>query len=73
MVITKCEKIWLAIIVILFVLYNIPGFPAYGDVTACLVSGLILVGGIWVAIYIGMAKTYKVQSLNEDAEKEGDE
>ena len=70
MVITKFEKIWLAIIVVLYVLYNIPGFPKYGDAMGCLISGLILVGGIWVAIYIGMAKLYKVQALNEDAEED---
>lgn len=70
MIITKFEKIWLAIVVILFVLYNIPGFPAYGDITGCLLSGLILVGGIWVVIYVGMSKLYKIQQLREDAEEE---
>lgn len=73
MVITKFEKIWLAITVILFVAYNIPGFPAYGDIMGCLISGLILVGGIWIVIYVGMAKLYKVQQLNEDADEEGGE
>lgn len=70
MVITKFEKIWLAIVVALFVIYNIPGFPAYGDAMGCLVGGLIIVGAIWVVIYVGMNKLYKVQALNEEEDEE---
>ncbi|MDO4554185.1 MAG: hypothetical protein Q4B70_03455 [Lachnospiraceae bacterium] len=70
MKITKVEKIWLLIVVVLYVIYNIPGFPKYGDSFMCLVSGLILVGGIWVVIYIGMSKVYKIQKLKEEEEED---
>lgn len=70
MKITKTEKIWLAVIVILFALYNIPGFPPYGSIKGCLLTGLVLVGGIWVFSYLGMIKVYKAQKLREEAEME---
>lgn len=69
MKITKFEKIWLVVVLVLFLLYNFPGFPAYGDVKGCLLSGLLLVGGIWIAIYVGMKKLYQIQKLKEEEDE----
>ena len=41
MKIGRTEKCWLAAVFFFWVFYNFPGFPAYGNETACIVHGLI--------------------------------
>ena len=45
---TKFEKIWLALTVIFYVLYNLPGVPKYGDSTGTFIHGILTVVPIWI-------------------------
>ena len=53
MKIGRTEKCWLAAVFFFWVFYNFPGFPAYGNETACIVHGLISFIGTVLSEYIG--------------------
>ncbi len=56
----RIEKIWLIFTVALFVIWNIPGLPAQGDVNGALLwcfGGLIV---SWVVHYSVNARIYKI-------------
>jgi len=67
--ISKNERIWLIVVVVLYILYNFPGFPAYGQPVATVVHGVITVVAIWIAVYIGLGKVYKEYPLKEEEDK----
>ncbi|MBQ3275813.1 MAG: hypothetical protein IJH47_01985 [Oscillospiraceae bacterium] len=68
MKISKNERIWLIVVVILYLLYNFPGFPAYHQPVATVVHGFITVIAIWIAVYVGLGKVYKEYPLKEEEE-----
>ena len=41
MKVTKAEWIWLIVCVLGYFFYNLPGFPAYGDMHTAIVHGII--------------------------------
>ena len=71
MKITKTEKIWLALTVLFCVLYNLPGVPPYGQAVPTIVHGLLTVLPLWVIVYIGLARVYKIYTLRDDNGTEG--
>ena len=54
MKITKTEKIWLALVVLFYLLYNFPGFPEYNDSVTTIIHGALTVIPIWVICYVGL-------------------
>lgn len=73
MKVTKTEKIWLLIVTVLYLLYNLPGVPAYNEAVPTLVHGALTVIPIWVVIYVGMAKVYKIYKLRDEDEEESED
>lgn len=69
MKISKNERIWLIVVVVLYILYNFPGFPAYHQPVATVIHGFITVVAIWIAVYIGLGKVYKEYPLKEEEDK----
>lgn len=63
MKITKAEKIWLFLVVLFFILYNLPGVPSMGDEKGMFIHALLTVVPLWIITYAGMAKVYKVYKL----------
>lgn len=72
MKITKAEKIWLAVVIIFYVCYNLPFVPAYGNAHATIIHGLITLIPLWIAIYIGLFKVCKIYKI-KDSEEETNE
>lgn len=62
---TKAEKIWLALSVIFYFLYNLPGFPEYLDPTTSLYHGAATVIPLWIIAYVGMGIIYRVYELKD--------
>ena len=56
---SKAEKIWLAAVVIFYVLYNLPFFPAYLDPEGTLIHAALTLIPLWIAVYIGLFKVSK--------------
>ncbi|UWG97875.1 hypothetical protein LPY66_03440 [Dehalobacter sp. DCM] len=50
----KTEKWWLILVVLFYVLYNIPGVPQYGDARGAIIHGALTIIPIWVIVYVGM-------------------
>ena len=65
MKITKAEKIWLTVVVILYCLYNFPGIPAFGDEQGLIIHGLLTVVPLWIATYAGMYIITKKNKLRD--------
>lgn len=61
----KTEKVWLILVVLFYVLYNLPGVPAYGDTKGAVIHAVLTVVPLWIIIYVGMAKIFKQQKLKE--------
>jgi len=68
MKLTRTEKIWLAVVTILYILYNIPGIPPYGEAIPTFIHGALTVIPLWIAVYIGLSRVYKIYQLNDDAD-----
>lgn len=66
--ITKTEKIWIALTVIFYIIYNIPGFPKYGDQVGAMLHGVILLVAMWLTVFIGAKMVYKLYPLKEQKE-----
>jgi len=63
MKVTKTEKIWLLVVVALYALYNFPGLPAYGNSSGMFLHAALTVLPLWIAVYVGMSKVYKIYKL----------
>jgi hypothetical protein len=72
MKLTKTEKIWLAVVVIFYALYNLPGVPPYYEPVPTMIHALLTVVPIWISVYIGLAKVYKVYQLRDNTDKKED-
>jgi hypothetical protein len=65
----KSEKLWIAAVATFFVLYNLPGVPAYGDARGLLIHALVTVLPLWIAVYVGLEKMGKVWQLRDEEQK----
>ena len=65
MKITKTEKIWLFLTVLFYVLYNIPGIPAYLDAKGLLIHGALTVIPLWICVYVGLVKILRKYRLKK--------
>ena len=66
MKVTKTEKIWLIAVIVFYFLYNLPFFPKYNEAVPTLVHAALTVIPLWVIIYIGMARVYRIYRLKSD-------
>ena len=72
------EKWWLALVIILYSLYNIPGLPEYGDRIGALWHAAFTIIPLWVVIYVGLIKLNRQRKLDYSAiarefDEEGEE
>ena len=65
MKISKAEKIWLFLTVLFYVLYNIPGIPAYLDARGLLIHGALTVVPLWICVYVGLFKVLRKYRLKK--------
>ncbi len=65
MKITKTEKIWLALTVLFFALYNLPGVPGYNDAKGLIIHGLLTVVPLWICVYAGLFKVLRKYRLKK--------
>ncbi|MGB4504101.1 MAG: hypothetical protein WBI44_04320 [Syntrophaceticus sp.] len=61
----KTEKWWLALVVLFYVLYNLPGVPPYGNARAAIIHGALTIIPLWIVIYGGMFILHKQRRLKE--------
>ena len=66
--VTKTEKIWLILTVIFYILYNLPGVPPYGEAIPTLIHALLTVVPIWIIVYVGLVRVYRIYKLRDDAD-----
>ncbi len=69
MKITKTEKIWLAAVIILYVGYNLPFVPKYNDAPGLLIHAAITLIPLWVVIYVGLFRVFRIYKLRDSAEE----
>lgn len=67
MKLTRTEKIWLALAAVFYLLYNIPGVPAYGDSVGTLVHAALTIIPLWIVVYVGTAKVYRIYRVRDDS------
>lgn len=68
MKITRAEKIWLAVTVFFYLMYNLPGVPPYGEAIPTMVHALLTILPLWITAYAGMYKIYKIYRLRRNKE-----
>lgn len=68
MKLTKTEKIWMIVTTVLYILYNIPGVPPYGEAVPTLVHAALTVLPLWIVVYIGLSRVYKIYKLRDDTD-----
>lgn len=62
---TKTEIIWLVLTVLFFVLYNLPGVPAYYDTKGLIIHALLTVVPLWLCVYVGLYKVFRKYRLKK--------
>lgn len=60
----KIEKWWLALVILFYVLYNLPGVPQYGDAKSAILHGALTIIPLWVITYAGMIILHRQRRLN---------
>ena len=73
MKLTKTEKIWLAVVIIFYVCYNLPFVPAYHHPKATLIHAAMTLVPLWIAIYVGLIKVCRIYKLREPKEQQKQE
>ena len=61
----KTEKWWLGLAILFFALYNIPGFPPYGDPIIAIWHGVFTIIPLWIVTYWGLFKLIKQRPLRD--------
>ncbi|MGI6030815.1 MAG: hypothetical protein ACOX7F_04855 [Eubacteriales bacterium] len=69
MKLTRGEKIWLIATVLLFVLYNLPFVPSYGDSIGTLIHGALTVVPLWIVSYAGLRHICRQYPLRTEKEE----
>lgn len=59
----KTEKWWLGLIVLFYVLYNLPGVPQYGDARGAILHGALTIIPLWIIVYGGMIILHRQRKL----------
>lgn len=72
MKITKTEKLWLFFTVLFFALYNLPFVPAYGDERGMLLHAALTLFPLWLSIYIGLARVFRIYRVRNDGKHKED-
>lgn len=62
---TKTEKIWLAVVALFFVLYNLPFVPKYNHAAAAILHGAVTLIPLWISVYVGLVKVCRLYPLRE--------
>lgn len=70
---TKTEKVWLAVVVLFYILYNLPMVPSYDSPIGTLVHALLTLVPLWVSVYIGLFKVARTYDDWIGKEKDGEE
>lgn len=68
MKLTKTEKIWMIVTAVLYILYNLPRVPPYGEAVPTLVHAALTVLPLWIVVYIGLSRVYKIYKLRDDTD-----
>lgn len=68
----KMEKWWLALIVIFYVLYNLPGVPKYGDAPGAIWHGVLTIIPLWIISYAGMFMLHRQRKLKQNVSADAD-
>jgi hypothetical protein len=55
----KTEKWWLILVILFYLLYNLPGIPSYGNIRGALLHGVLTLVPLWISIYVGLYLTAK--------------
>ena len=64
----KAEKLWLGLVVLFYLLYNLPGVPPYKDAGAAMWHGALTLIPLWAIIYYGMFRLFsrkKIRNLGD--------
>lgn len=70
MKITRRELIWLLLVTVLFVAYNLPGVPEYLNPNGTILHGCLTLIPMWAVALIGKKLVYDIYEVNEDGEDE---
>lgn len=65
----RAEKWWLGLVVLFYLLYNLPGVPPFGDAVGALWHGALTIIPLWIVIYVGLFRLNSQRKLSADAEK----
>lgn len=68
MKLTKTEKIWMLVTLVFYIIYNLPGVPPYGEAVPTLVHAALTVIPLWIVVYIGLSRVYKIYKLRDDGD-----
>lgn len=72
----RVEKWWLIIAIGLYVVYMMPGLPAYGDAKGAVIHNLFFFAAMWICNYgfnAKISKIYKPAKTTEEFLKENAE
>lgn len=72
MKITRAEKVWLGLVVLFYVLYNLPFVPPYGDAVGTIIHGIATIVPLWIIIYVGFFKINRMYRPKDSFEIEGE-
>lgn len=70
MKITRRELIWLLLVTVLFVAYNLHGVPEYLNPNGTILHGCLTLIPMWAVALIGKKLVYDIYEVNEDGEDE---
>ena len=65
----RTEKWWLGLVVLFYLLYNLPGVPPFGDAVGALWHGALTLIPLWIVIYVGLFRLNSQRKLKAAAEK----
>jgi len=65
MKVTRTEKIWVAVVVVLYIAYNIPGVPPYNQAIPTLIHAALTVAPLWLCVYFGLTRVYKIYKIKK--------
>ena len=65
----KIEKWWLIIGIGLYILYNIPGLPVYGDAVGAIIWNIVFFAAMWATNYLFNAKISKIFKPRKSTEQ----
>lgn len=70
MKLTKTEKIWLIVVCIFYIAYNLPFVPHYGHAKATILHACLTLIPLWISVYIGLVKVFHIYRLRQNEKNE---